>query len=219
MAEFDPRLEVLRAALSTAEASWSDRADSDRPDPHGSDSDRPDPGSARMEAAVALVIRGGAQLDFLLIKRATSERDPWSGQMALPGGRWEESDTGLLHTARRETREETGVNLEVVGRPLGRLVDVVPSSPRLPPMRIAPFVFGVPEGTQAEVTSAELESVHWVSLDLLRAPETSTDVHIDFPDLSKRFPSYHVVGEHVWGLTHGILTGFMAIYGHTERGA
>jgi len=204
MSGFDPRFGILREALNGS-------------GPPGSD--RPDPALDRMEAAVALVIRAGAELDFLLIKRATSERDPWSGQMALPGGRWEQSDTGLLHTARRETREETGVNLEVVGSPLGRLEDVVPSSPRLPPMRIAPFVFGVPEGTEASVTSPELESVHWVSLDLLRAPETSTDVHIEFPGLAKRFPSYLVVGEHVWGLTHGILTGFLEVYQGSRFGS
>jgi 8-oxo-dGTP pyrophosphatase MutT (NUDIX family) len=204
MAGFDPRFGVLRTALSGAGPG---------------DSDRPDPSIDRMEAAVALVIRGGADLDFLLIKRATSKRDPWSGHMALPGGRWEQSDTGLLHTARRETHEETGVNLEVVGSPLGRLEDVVPSSPRLPPMRIAPFVFGVPEGTEANVASSELESVHWVSLDLLRAPETSTEVHIELPGLSKRFPSYQVVGEHVWGLTHGILTGFLEVYQGARLGS
>ncbi|MDE0898324.1 MAG: CoA pyrophosphatase [Longimicrobiales bacterium] len=165
-----------------------------------------------MEAAVAMVVRGEPQLDFLLIKRATSERDPWSGQMALPGGRWERTDSGLLHTARRETMEETGVNLEIHGSPLGRLEDVTPSSTRLPPMRIAPFVFGVPAGTEAEVASPEVQSVHWIPLDVLRAPETSTDVRIQLPGLDKRFPSYHVIGEHVWGLTHRILTGFLDLY-------
>ena len=62
----------------------------------------------RMEAAVALVIRAGTDLDVLLIKRAEHEHDPWSGHMALPGGRWEPGDLGLQHTATRETLEETG---------------------------------------------------------------------------------------------------------------
>ena len=40
-------------------------------------------------AAVALILRdpGDASLEFLLIKRADYEGDPWSGHVALPGGR------------------------------------------------------------------------------------------------------------------------------------
>lgn len=168
--------------------------------------------SQRLEAAVALVIRARPPMDLLLIKRAVSERDPWSGHMALPGGRWEPHDSGLLRTAQRETLEETGIDLERLGTPLGRLDDVAPSSPRLPPMRIAPYVFAVPAETRATVASHELESVHWVSLNVLADPETASSVKIRFPDFASRFPSYHVVGEHVWGLTHRILTRFMELY-------
>ena len=195
--ESDERLRALRAAL------WP---------PHILLDEVPDPSLERMEAAVALVIRAGEQLDFLLIKRAVHERDPWSGQMALPGGRWEQDDTGLLHTAIRETFEETGLDLTAAGAPMGRLEDVAPSSPQLPQMRIAPFVFGVPAETQARVASPELHSVHWVPLDLLAAPDTATTTRIHFSGFSRTFPSYHVVGEHVWGLTHRILTGFLQRY-------
>lgn len=193
----DPRVEALRTSL---ERSGRPRDEQ----PMGDD--------GRMEAAVALVIRTRPSLDLLLIKRALSERDPWSGQMALPGGRWEPDDSGLEHTAARETREETGVDLDTRGVPLGRLEDVAPSSPRLPVMRIAPFVFAVPPDTRAVVASHELASVHWVPIDVLAHPETATETRIHFSGFSKQFPSYHVVGEHVWGLTHRILTGFLQVY-------
>ena len=38
--------------------------------------------------------------------------------MALPGGRFEEADPGLLHTAMRETLEETGGNKSEAARVL-----------------------------------------------------------------------------------------------------
>lgn len=199
----DPRFRVLHEAL----------------DPPGADpaEEAPDPESKRMEAAVALVIRATAPLEMLIVKRATYEGDRWSGHMALPGGRWEPGDAGLLHTAKRETLEETGVDLHTVGAPLGRLTDVAPASPSLPAMRIAPFVFGVPASTSAEVMNYELESVHWVPVDLLRDPETSTSVRIHFSGFSKTFPSYSVVpDEHVWGLTHRILTAFLERYPEAE---
>lgn len=195
----DPRFRLLYAAL----------------DPEGEIFDeRPDPETDRMEAAVSLVIRASERLEILIIKRATHDRDPWSGHMALPGGRWEPGDSGLLGTATRETLEETGIDLEAHGRPLGRLDDVAPASPRLPPMRVAPFVFGVPAHVDAAVTSYELESVHWIPIDRLR--ETSTTVRIHFSDFSKTFPSYGVGDEHVWGLTHRILTGFLERYPERE---
>ena len=79
----------------------------------------------------------------------------------------------------RETLEETGVDLLRGGVPIGRLDDVEPSSPRLPKMRIAPYVFAVPEETEARVASHELHSVHWIPLDLLASPEMVFDaVHL-----------------------------------------
>lgn len=188
-------------------------------DPPGADPEEeaPDPESSRMEAAVALVIRATDPLEMLIVKRATYEGDRWSGHMALPGGRWEPGDAGLLHTAKRETLEETGVDLHQAGTALGRLRDVAPASPSLPDMRIAPFVFGVSAETSAEVMSRELESVHWVPVDLLRNPESSTTVRIHFSGFSRTFPSYRLVpDEHVWGLTHRILRAFLERYPDAE---
>ena len=193
----DPRLHILGEAL--APATREDLA----PLGHVNDS---------LDAAVSVVVRARADLDFLLIKRAHSELDPWSGHMALPGGRWDPTDTSLIHTARRETLEETGVDLQRIGSPLGRLDDVATTSPLLPKLRIAAFVFGVPGDVEATVASDEVEQVHWVPLDTLRAPGTGTSVEMTLPGGQRVFPSYHVAGEHVWGLTHRILTHLLELY-------
>jgi len=193
----DPRLGHLRRVLERPDSLEASSAIS---------------AAGRMEAAVALVIRPRSQLDVLLIKRAVHERDPWSGQMALPGGRWEPGDPGLKHTAARETWEETGVDLRTEGVHLGHLDEVQPANPRLPIERIAPFAFAVPPETEAFVASHELESVHWVPIDLLAHPDTASTTRIHFSGFAKTFPSYHVVDEHVWGLTHRIITGFLEAY-------
>ena len=63
-------------------------------------------------AAVALVIRSkNGQPEILFIQRASFENDPWSGQIALPGGGKEMDDMDMLDTAIRETHEEVGVVL------------------------------------------------------------------------------------------------------------
>ncbi len=192
--ETDPRFWILSEALASYATGAGD------PSPT-------DPGC--LQAAVAVVVRATPSLELLLIKRARSERDPWSGHMALPGGRRDPTDESLRTTAVRETLEETGVDLAGTGVPLGRLDELKPGSVRLPMLTIAPFVWGVPAQTEARVASTEVDAVHWVALDTLRHPETHDDVHIALPGGVRTFPCYRVVDEIVWGLTYRILRQFL----------
>lgn len=193
----DPRFDAVREALSSY-ASDADDPPLDRSD--------------RIQAAVSLALRGRAgDLDLLLIKRARNPRDPWSGHMALPGGRRDPRDSSLLDTAVRETLEETGLALprsEGSGF-LGRLERVAPSSPRLPAISISPFVFGVGAEAVARVASGEVERVVWVGLDELRDPATTGKVEIELPGGPRVFPCLRVADEIVWGLTYRIVTDFL----------
>jgi 8-oxo-dGTP pyrophosphatase MutT (NUDIX family) len=191
----DPRFGVLREAL----AAYA----SDPDDPPVLEGDF-------FQAAVSLVVRGREELDVLLIKRARRQGDPWSGHMALPGGRRSPEDASLLETAVRETREETGVDLDRAGVHLGRLGGVVPQSVHLPRLTISPFVFGVPHDTPAHVASAEVDAIHWVPLDVLASPDVRGTFDIRLPSgLTQKFPSLNVCDEVVWGLTYRILTDFL----------
>jgi 8-oxo-dGTP pyrophosphatase MutT (NUDIX family) len=136
--------------------------------------------------------------------------------MALPGGRRDDADADLEETARRETLEETGVDLWTVGKPLGRLEDLAPTSPRLPRLTISPWVFAVPRDTEARVASAEIDEVHWVSLSQLRTSEARGAVEIPLPGGVRSFPSFRVSGEHVWGLTYRILERFLEVHGRGD---
>ena len=180
-------------------------------DGHAAASD-PQPLEGHAQAAVSLILRTATDLELLLIKRAESQRDPWSGHMALPGGRREPGDPDLAGTAIRETAEETGVELGSRGWHLGRLDEVFPTSEHLPRLTIVPYVFGVPHEVTASVNSPEIESVMWVELSTLRDPGTRQTITIDLPEGPRAFPCFRV-GEHaVWGLTYGILTGFLKLF-------
>ncbi|KAK3255750.1 hypothetical protein CYMTET_35083, partial [Cymbomonas tetramitiformis] len=89
------------------------------------------PGSRR--AAVAMILRPcrssqgdgdiPGEVELLLLKRASRTGDPWSGNVCLPGGHVEPKET-LVQAAIRETKEETGLDLDVAGcHLLGRLPD------------------------------------------------------------------------------------------------
>lgn len=75
----------------------------------------PDLSETAPRAAVAAVFRPLADRtgsELLFIQRAKKPSDPWSGQMAFPGGREELADPSARHTAMRETAEEVGLDLE-----------------------------------------------------------------------------------------------------------
>lgn len=164
-------------------------------------------GSYDIQAAVALLLRpAGERLEFLAIKRAEVERDPWSGHIALPGGRRESADASLWATAVRETREEVGVDLVGCGRVLGQLDDVWPRTRRIPAIAITPFVVGVDPDTRAR-TNSEVEYAVWVPLEIVtdeRLRGTLTLAAV--PD--REFPTIEYGGHVIWGLTLGILRQF-----------
>ena len=162
-------------------------------------------------AAVSVVLRQGPETDLLLIKRAEVEGDPWSGHMALPGGRRQREDATLEETARRETREETDLSLDPGGELLGRLKPLEPSTFRLPPISIFPFVFAVPEGTSARVASREVEEVFWTPLSRLANPSTRGSTRIHLSDEIREFPCFDLDGRVVWGLTYRILSDLMTV--------
>ena len=163
------------------------------------------------EAAVALLLRSHEELELLLIKRAEHEADPWSGHMALPGGRRDDNDSDLLHTAIRETAEEVGITTSRDLQYIGPLDEVSPRNPRLPPLIIAPFVFAVAPDTTPVIDAREVEAAIWVPVSALRDEAAASEILISLEGGSRAFPSLRY-GEYViWGLTHRILTQFLEI--------
>jgi 8-oxo-dGTP pyrophosphatase MutT (NUDIX family) len=189
----DRRIDQLRRALERRPALTTTRRPEER------------------EAAVALLVRPREQLEVLLIRRAEHEADPWSGHVALPGGRREERDTDLLETARRETEEEIGIPLARIGELLGLLDEVAPRNPLLPPLVIAPYVLAVPPATEAVPDRREVDAAIWVPLTALRGDDAVSEILIELRDGTRRYPSL-VYGDYViWGLTHRILTQFLEL--------
>lgn len=161
------------------------------------------------EAAVAVLLRPREQLELLLIKRAVHEKDPWSGHVALPGGRRDAKDADLVQTAIRETFEEVHIEVDRDISFLGALDEVAPRTPRLPPVIIAPFVFGVSEQTEAIPAPREVEAAVWVPVSAFRDEGAASEILIEFEGGSRSFPSLKY-GEYViWGLTHRILLQFL----------
>ncbi len=155
-------------------------------------------------AAVAILLAGGGDPAILFIKRKQREDDPWSGQMALPGGFASAADRSLEATARRETIEETGIAVPETGWLAGTLDDVSPRTPYLPPIVVTPFLYVPPERLPA-TPGPEADAAVWLPVAALFDPASRKPYHLVFRGVDREFDSI-VVGEYtIWGLTERVL--------------
>jgi 8-oxo-dGTP pyrophosphatase MutT (NUDIX family) len=170
----------------------------------------PDDGAPR-RAAVAVVLRhADSVVELLLIKRSERDDDPWSGHVALPGGRFDPADATLQDTAVRETREETGIDIARDGIVLGMLDELRPRTPVLPPIIVTPFVAIVRPDVSIE-PSDEVASAFWVALSSLADPTLTVESDVTARGATWRVPSYLLGGHIVWGMTERILRNLQTL--------
>lgn len=157
-------------------------------------------------AAVALVLREQHELEVLLIQRVERVGDPWSGQIALPGGMHGATDRNLADTARRETLEEVTLDVVETCAWIGRLPEVRPRN--VPTLAVFPFVYALHQDAPVR-TGDEVEAVFWAPLGQIRESEAVTSVTVRGHQL--KAPAFHLEARVIWGLTHRILTDFFAL--------
>jgi 8-oxo-dGTP pyrophosphatase MutT (NUDIX family) len=156
--------------------------------------------SGSPDAAVAIIInpkvQGGS---ILLIRRTERKDDPWSGQVAFPGGHRSLNDRTFSETVVRETSEEVGIILcehEMLG-----VLPLVYSRTRW--VLVAPFVFQLRSDVIIRLNEEVAESF-WVPLDeLLKIEATKSEVHVR--DGKLMVDSYVYDGHVIWGLTFRII--------------
>lgn len=152
-------------------------------------------------AAVALLLKNVNQdLNLFLAKRAENPADPWSGQMAFPGGKRIDEDRNLKRTIIRETLEETNINLLDSCRFLG--VMKAYTSTQNPELKILPFVILIEHEPTIRLNKKELESFSWLPLKGLTKHKRL--VKFNFGE----FPAYVIGSNVIWGITYRILEEF-----------
>ena len=163
-------------------------------------------------AAVALIFRageGGAP-ELLFIKRADYPADPWSGQVAFPGGREEAGDANLADTAVRETREETGIDLRSDGTMIGTLDDLRPQTTALPAIIVRPYVVLL-NREESLLLSDEVALAFWVPLEELRQADSWRDTSVFARGIQLSARAFHHQGHVIWGMTERILAQLLAL--------
>ena len=164
------------------------------------------PLSGVASAAVAAIARqSGDDTELLFIERATKASDPWSGQMAFPGGRTEPTDTDTAATAERETREEIGLDLAGADR-LGRIDDLEGGRATNRRIIVSAHVYWLGDDDPTLTPNYEVADTIWVPASRLLDPHSYEDYRWP-PVPDQVFPSVRVGdgGKVIWGLTFRML--------------
>jgi 8-oxo-dGTP pyrophosphatase MutT (NUDIX family) len=163
------------------------------------------------KAAVALIFRlEDDALELLFIKRAEYEGDPWSGQIAFPGGRMEAGDATLSETAIRETREETGIDLNREGMMIGVLDDLRPRTVRLPAIVVRPYLALV-DRDEALRLSHEVALAFWLPFAGLERSESWHEEAVSARGVQINARVFRYREHVIWGMTERILAQLLAL--------
>jgi len=155
-------------------------------------------------AAVAIIIdpkkEGGS---VLLIRRTERQGDPWSGQIAFPGGHKAPTDQTSLETAHREAWEEVGIQLsehELLGA-----FPLVYSRSR--EVEVSPFVFQLRHDVSVRKNDEVAESF-WAPLSELQNIAVSK-IEVQVEEGRLLVECYLYRGHTIWGMTFRIMNSLL----------
>lgn len=166
-------------------------------------------------ASVACILREAATgPELFYILRARHDGDPWSGDIGFPGGHIETDDGHARIAAERETREETGLDLNQASY-LGRLDDLAGAHLSI---IVSCFVYCFAAAHPAPLQlNAEVHKAFWVPLNDLLDPARQRLTRVNFRGDSFERPALDLLGPQqrvLWGITYRLTAQFLAINGY-----
>ncbi|TBR41206.1 CoA pyrophosphatase [Marinomonas agarivorans] len=143
-------------------------------------------------------------IQVLLTQRSEQLRHH-PGQISFPGGKMDDEDNNVIHTALREAEEEVGLkakNIQVIGQ----LGDYFTTSG----FCVSPVVAQITNHKPMIICYEEVQSVHWVPLDYLLNPANFRFTEKVIDNKRRGFFEIHYQDLHIWGVTAGIIYGLYA---------
>jgi 8-oxo-dGTP pyrophosphatase MutT (NUDIX family) len=167
-----------------------------------------DPEGRTLAAGLVLLYRyqpAGPTADptpYLVLTRRTTALRRHSGQISLPGGRYDLEDGSLLRTALRETEEELGVDpadLTIWGR-------LEPEHIVASHYALAPFVAFTPRRPAFRPAPAEVAEVIDLPLARLLDPAAVEEETWDLQGMARRVSFFRYQEHKIWGATARVLS-------------
>jgi 8-oxo-dGTP pyrophosphatase MutT (NUDIX family) len=135
-----------------------------------------------------------------------------SGQIALPGGRWEITDKSMYHTALRESAEEIGIIPELVGF-CGKLTDLY-----IPPSNyiVSPFV-GIYNGVPSFIPDTiEVQGIIEIPFSQFMDESNMKIVNIEIDNnFTVKTPCFDINENIIWGATAMMLNEMIILWKST----
>jgi 8-oxo-dGTP pyrophosphatase MutT (NUDIX family) len=158
----------------------------------------------KQSAAVAVIFLIEKKREkILLIERAERAGDPWSGQMAFPGGMVDPKDSSFQETAMRETKEEVGVDLSPDSASfLGYMLRL---KARTRDVTVVPAVFELNSRPELRPND-EVAACEWVPLTDLAKKDARSTYELKVGGMLVPQPSLVHRGNVIWGLTERIIS-------------
>jgi len=154
-------------------------------------------------AAVLVPLVQRAQGLTVLLTQRTAHLYDHAGQISFPGGRVEEEDVSVIHTALRETHEEIGLAPHAV-EVIGSLPDYVVASG----YRVTPVVGVIEQVLTLHLDEFEVAEVFEVPLTFLMDPANHERRAVSMGGVSRTFYAMPYHGKRryfIWGATAGML--------------
>jgi 8-oxo-dGTP pyrophosphatase MutT (NUDIX family) len=166
---------------------------------------------ARRLAAVAMLLRERRQQpEVLFIRRAEHEGDPWSGDLAFPGGGIEPGDPDPRAAAERETREEIGLRL-APRQYLGQSAELAGA---YLPITISCFTYLLEDDPDFRL-NGEVVAAFWVPLRTLLEPQRNRLVCFEYRGAQRQHPVIDLPEwseRPLWGITYRLVQQFLALF-------
>lgn len=152
------------------------------------------------KAAVSVIInQKEADPTLILIKR--NEYDGHhSGQMAFPGGKMDETDPNLLETARRESKEEIGVEL-----PNEVAISLSPIWVKVSNFAVYPYLFFVEKNLEFDLNKREINRIFEIPVSTFRDKQYLKAHQLNILGKDYWSPYFEIENEKIWGATAMII--------------
>lgn len=130
-----------------------------------------------------------------------------SGQVAFPGGSWEEGDNDIVETALREAEEEIGIDrsqVHVIG-------ELTPLYIYVSNHLVHPTVAWLDQRPHFEADPYEVAMILEMPLQAFLQPENIRTEHWELRDRSAEVPFFYIQKQTIWGATAMMLSELLAL--------
>jgi len=165
--------------------------------------------SSKNAGVLILLYPNNSEIFTTLIKRPVY-KGVHSGQISLPGGKFEEDkDISIIETAFRETQEEIGVHKNTISF-VGKLTSLyIPVSD----IHVQPVIGCLSKEPQFTADSREVDKIFKINIRELLRPECIAEDEIIMSDNRKVTAPYYKFNHlQIWGATAMILSEYFEIH-------